>query len=154
MVGQLGTAGFSALGSYQQGMEQKDIDYANAVTERNNATQAEVVSKANAAQVERGATEAGAQARANMAASGVDANTGTPLEVMHSIAAKGELARRLTMYQGQLQAKGLQQQAAIDTAEGQAAAEAGLTQAGTTLLTAADKAANVMWPQTMASMGG
>jgi hypothetical protein len=150
---ELVTAGFSALGSEYQGEQQQAVENSNAKVELQNATQAQLAAKANAQQVERNTRSTIANARASFAASGVDVS-GSPLEVMHDIATKGELSRQLTIYQGQQQSKGFAGQAAIDKAKGEMDADAGYFQAGTTLLTAADKAAQTAFPATMAAMGG
>lgn len=141
MVGQLFTAGLSALGSEYQGEQEQAVENSNAKVELQNATQAQLTAKANAQGVERNTRSTIANARASFGAAGVDVGSGSPLEVMHDIATKGELSRQLTLYQGQQQARAFAGQSAIDTAKGNIDADAGYFQAGTTLLTAADKAA-------------
>lgn len=98
------------------------------------------------------------EAAAAYAAAGVDGG-GTPLAVMSDLATQGELSRRLLLYKGDVDAQnatyagqvnaqnllyngavtssGLNEQATIDRAQGAAAAAAGYTKAGTTLLTGA-----------------
>lgn len=153
MAGQMGSALFSAAGSIMQGQEEKNADYANARIARVNATSDELASKANAAQIETQTKGVLGQAAASAGASGVEM-TGSPLAVMHNIASRGELARQMTLYEGRNQARGQQTQAALDTDQGQVAAQAGYLQAGSTILTSADKGANQLFPGTMAAVGG
>ena len=80
------------------------------------------------------------QAQAATGASSVQA-TGSPLSVMHDIASQGELSRRLTIWKGQQQATGALGQGAIDEATGEAQQKAAQISGVSTLLTAADKAA-------------
>jgi hypothetical protein len=141
MVGQLAAAGLSAYGSEQAGAAQQSVDNANARIEGNNATAAELAAKSNAAQIERNVSRTTGQVTAGASASGVQAGTGTPIAVMHDVATEGALARRLTIFKGQQEAKGLFGQASIDVAQGKAAYQAGLYQAGSTLMTAGNQAA-------------
>lgn len=155
MVGELLTAGLSALGSEYSGEQQQAIENSNAKIELQNATQSQLVARANAAQVERNTRSTVSNARANFGAAGIDVGSGSPLAVMHDIATKGELSRQLTLYQGQQQARAFAGQSAIDTAKGNADADAGYFAAGTTLLTALDKAANTFATGGMAAgIGG
>jgi hypothetical protein len=152
MVGML-TAGVSALGSISGGQSEQAIENANSKTELVNAGNAEVLAKSNAQDVERGTRRAIGNAAADFGAAGVTPS-GSPLAVMHDVATQGELSKRLTVYQGELQAKGFAQEAAIAKARGDAAMKAAYFTAGTTLLTGLDKTLNSAFPETMAGMGG
>lgn len=141
MVGSLITAGLSAVGSMEQGAEEQNAENANVKNDLTNATNSQVAAKANAQGVERETKSAVADAQASFSAAGVDANSGSPLAVMHDVATKGELARRLTVYQGQLQAHGYAAEAANAKARGDADMTAAYFKSGTTLLTALDNEA-------------
>lgn len=145
MVGQLGAQALSVAGDYSQGQAGQQLENANARIEQTNATSDEIAAKANAAQLARNSARVTGQAKAAGGASGVQAGTGSPLSVMHDIASEGELSRRLTIWKGQMQAKGALGQAAIDTAQGEGLAQAGqikaITSASTFLTQDAEQAA-------------
>ncbi len=147
-------AGVSAAGSIMGGQAQASADKANAYAALQNSEAAQMTAKANAATVEQSVQRRLGEARAAMGASGADANTGSPLSVMRDLANQGELKRRLELYSGQTQSRKFAQEAALDKAQATASLNAGWWQAGSTVLTAADKAANNWFPATMASMGG
>jgi hypothetical protein len=130
----LAGAGASALGAYQQGQETQAADNYNAQVENIRATEAQQSSQAQAQIVDQqNAKKMGAVASA-FGAGGVDMS-GSPLEVMSSLASTSELNRQLTLYQGKVAASSDTQQATLQTTEGQLAAGAGAVKAGTTLLT-------------------
>lgn len=130
------------------GQKENLVENANAHVENMNANNAEVNSKVNAQSIDRATARTEANAHADFSASGVDANSGSPLEVMHDIATQGELAHRMTTYQGQMQAKGFAFQAVLDHQQGKADSEAGDAAAGTTLMSGLDKFANTQeWQQ-------
>lgn len=124
----------SAEGSAAQGLAAQNASSANARNERIFANQDELTAKADAAQTEQQTSRIVGQSQANAGASGVQGGTGSPLAVMHDVASQGELSRRLKLFQGQLGAHGAEDAAAIQQAQGNAAATAGGITAGSTIL--------------------
>lgn len=151
MAGQLATGLFSAAGSVLGAQDQAAVAKANAVDLTREATGDELAAKANAQSVERETARTLGQAQANAAASGVQLS-GSPLAVMHSIANQGELSRRLTVFNGQLAAKGALTQAAQQRAQASEDLTAGWVQGASTVLSSIDKGANARFPETMASI--
>ena len=142
-MGTTGAGGLaSAYGSYMQGQATQQADYANARIEAGNATSAELAAKSNAAEIGTHVNDVLGETQANTGASGVQA-TGSPLAVMHDIASRGALAQKLTIWKGQNAARADLGQAAIDSAEGAAAAKAGKLAAGATILTTAGQVAGM-----------
>jgi type II secretory pathway pseudopilin PulG len=131
-------AAASAVGSIKAGNEQAAVDKYNAGMQQQQANESLAAGNTQAAIGQQQTTEKMGQAAAAYGAAGVDMS-GSPLEVMSSLAAKGELNRRLTLYQGQTGAAKATNQAGLDLASGGMAQQAGVMQAGTTLLTAAGK---------------
>lgn len=126
----------SAVGSYQAGQEQAAADKYNSQVATVKSQQDTLDAQATAAQQAQQTKQQVAEQASAFAAGGVDMS-GTPLSVMLSTATQGELQRQLTLWQGGTQATADKQQAALDTASGAAAASAGTTKAGSTLLTGA-----------------
>jgi len=136
--------GVSALGTLttagaqmQQGQVAQQMASYNNIILNQRADQAQAEARARADIQARDSARRLGATRAAYGASGVDVNTGTPLEVMADEATEGELQRRLTLYQGDAQAYNLRQQGMLALAGGGAAANAADTAAGTTLLTGA-----------------
>ena len=148
MAGMLASAAFSSMGSIMQGQEQGGIAKYNAAAATQDATAQELAAKSNAAMTEQDNARRTGEARAAMSASGIDANKGSPLSVMHDLTSQGELSKQLTVYQGQNAARTDLGKAALDRAEATDDETAGWIQAGSTVLTAGDNAA-----QTIASGG-
>ena len=131
----------SAASSIKQGQATGAADSYNAEVQGLRAQEATNSSDAQAAVVGQQTTDKLGQAGAAFGAGGVDMS-GTPLEVMSSLANKGELNRRLTLYQGQVASIGDLNQQALDSAQGAAARSAATFAAGTTLLTGASMTAS------------
>lgn len=138
-------AGVSAVGSIQQGNAAQATANYNAAIEQQNAQQALAASQANAAITQQQTRRKLGEAAAAFGGAGVDMQ-GSPLDVMSDLATQGELQRRITLYQGTPQARGLTSQAGLDVAGGQAAASAGLTKAGGSLLTGISAAGKSLSP--------
>lgn len=134
-------AAVSAVGSIRAGNDQAAASKYNALVEDQNAVAARQQAGAAAEQKDNEVTRRLADARAAFAASGVDPNSGTPLDVMADSASQGELSKRLLLYQGDLTARGLGSQANLDRITGKNAQTAGYISAAGTLLTGAGKAA-------------
>lgn len=141
MVGQLLTAGFSAFGDVMQGQEQAGIAKANEHNEIQNANTAEVTAKANAGLKENSNERRYGEARAALSASGVDANTGSPLAIMHDVVTQGSLSQQLIKYQGQNAARTDLGKAALDKAEASDDLTAGWIKGATTVMTTGDDVA-------------
>lgn len=126
----------SATGQILGGNAQKNADDFNATISRQNATADIDNASADAMVQERQTTQALGKTKATYAAAGVDM-TGSPLEVLASQAANGELARQTIMYRGTLAANQQLSQATLDEYQGSNAQTAGYIAAGSTILTAA-----------------
>lgn len=134
-------AAVSAVGSIQQGNAQAKAYKYNAQIEEQNAVQARDAASAQAGQVDRDNKRKIAEAMAAYGASGVDVNQGSPLDVLSDLATEGELSKRIVLYQGELTARGDQQQAGLDRMNASSAQTAGYINAGATVLGAAGKVA-------------
>src|SRR5579883_2162187 len=108
----------------------------NAEVEQQRAQEAEQQAEAQAAIDKQNTARKMGQAEAAYGASGVDPNSGSPLNVMSDLATQGELTRQLTLYQGKIGAIADLQQGALDKLQGQNALTSGIVGAGSTLLTA------------------
>ncbi len=124
----------SAFGAIQQGQQASAAASYNAQAESQRATQQLQASQSQAQIVDQQNREKLGEAASAFGAAGVDMS-GTPLSVMSSLASKGELNKQLTLYQGKLGALASTNQAALDTAQGNAAASGSIIKAGSTLLT-------------------
>jgi hypothetical protein len=125
----------SAVGSIAAGNAANNAANYNAAVDRNNSIQAQNAADAQSVvQDQNTKAKLGAQ-KVAYAASGVDPNTGTPLDVMTNTAVQGKLDALTLRYGGQVQ--GLRDQSAATIAEyqGQQAQLAGDLNAGSTLLT-------------------
>ena len=130
-----------AVGAVKQGEQQQQaLDY-NASVERANAQNQINASQATAQQQEQVGRRQMGDIAASFGAAGVDAS-GSPLAVLADQAANSELTRQITLYRGKIGAASSTNQAAIDTLEGQNAAQAGYLRAGGTLLSAGTNFAN------------
>lgn len=135
-----GTA-VSAVGSIRAGNDAAAAAKYNAQVENQNAEASRRQGMAEAEQKGSEVTRRMADARAAFAASGVNPNSGTPLEVMSDLATQGELSKKLITYQSELSARGLSQQAQLDLVNAKNARTAGYLNAGSTVLTNAAKGA-------------
>jgi len=133
----LGVAGLAmqASGQAQAGAAARAASEANARALQLKAQTDVAAAEAEARQSELASERHYGTIRANYAASGVDVNTGSPLEVMADQHMQGALAAKLLRFQGQVQAQQDLAAAGIQRAQGGAAATAGYIGAGGTLLT-------------------
>jgi hypothetical protein len=135
--------GYSAINA---GATAKNTADYNAAVAEEQAQVALSSSQANAQQIaDQTRQKIGAVASA-YGAGGVDVSQGTPLSVMSDLQSQGEMTRQLTLYQGKIQAEGLQSTAALQTFGGQQAAAAAPISAFGTLLSGASSAAKNLQP--------
>lgn len=132
-------AATSAIGAVRSGNDQASALKYNALVENQNAEATRRQGQAEAEQKGSEVTRRMADARAAIAASGIDPNSGTPLELMSDMATQGELSKKLITYQSELSARGLSQQAQLDLVNARNAKTAGYLNAASTVLTSAGK---------------
>ena len=130
-----------AAGQIFSGEAQAKADNYNASVERQQADVGLTQSYIRGAQIDQQNARARGQQQAAYGASGVTGE-GTPLAVMLDQATRGEMNRRLSLYQGQVDATGRYQQSDADAAAAKAARWGSYFNAGATLLTSAEKAAS------------
>jgi hypothetical protein len=118
-------AAVTAVASISSGIAQQNAAEYNAQVDKNNAEQAQEAAGAQASVVEQQAAEKVAAQKAAYAASGVDVNTGTPVDVLTSTAASGKLDALTVRYGGQVRALGDQQAGTLAEYTGSQAAVAG-----------------------------
>jgi hypothetical protein len=135
-LAQIGGAGMQAAGAYAAGQQAATVDRFNANVARGNATQEQLAAQTNAAIEGQNITARMGEATAAYGAAGVDM-TGSPLAVMADLAAKGELQKRLTLYNGAMKARADTIAAQEADAEAKAAGSAGTIKGLGTLLTGA-----------------
>jgi hypothetical protein len=133
-IAQLAGSGIAAGGALAAGQQQQAIYNYNAGVERTNAATAITTSETNAGIIAQQTRARMGEASAAYGAGGVQMS-GSPLAVMASLAAKGELNKQLVLFQGRTQSQADTAQSAIQTAEGTAASTAGAIRAGGSLLT-------------------
>jgi hypothetical protein len=129
------TANAYAQSTYQQNAAQAQANagYYNAAVARNNASavmQAAIANKADQDKQNRAMLES---VRSKYLASGV-ALSGTPLLVLSDTAAQGALSSARILHQGEVQAAGYENQANLQTWQGDQALAIGESQAHATLL--------------------
>lgn len=132
--------GMSAIGQMTAGQGAANASYYNAAIQQQRADQIRSETASNAQlQVEQNRRNM-AQATANYGASGVDAQNGTPLEVLSDISTQGELARQLIVYRGTIGAMNAEEQAQLDLMKASSSKTAGTIGAFSTLLSSFGKA--------------
>jgi hypothetical protein len=94
-----------------------------------------------------------ANQKASMAANGVDSNSGTNTDVQTSTASQAELDRLTILYNANLKAWGLNQQAGQERIAGKNSTAAGATNATSTLIGSAGQFADIWNKWRMTSMG-
>ena len=140
-----GTA-VAAAGAVQQGAAAKQTANFNATVSRNNAVATEQAAAAEADRQNLQSRKLIASGVAAASASGIDPNSGSPLEVMADLAGQAKLDEELGRWQARERAKGYANQATIDTYTGREAARAGTINAGSSLLQGMSRAAGAMAP--------
>jgi hypothetical protein len=133
---QLAGGGIQAGGALAAGSQTAAIDRYDAGVAAANGQQALLASQTNAQIEGQNQSIAMGRAAAAFGAGGVTGG-GSPLAVMASLAAAGELNKRLALQAGTLAAQAGQRQAALYQAEGGEASTAADIKAGGTLLTGA-----------------
>ncbi len=129
----------SAIGAIQQGQAaKKAADYNSAI-----ATQNSAIARQNAAdkahQADRETYLRLGSIRANQGASGGAAGEGSVLDVIGDVAAQSELEKQHIIYQGELQARGFQNESTLDTFAGETQQNTSYWKAGGELLSGASK---------------
>lgn len=127
----------SAIGAIQQGQAAKSAAEYNATIAMQNAEIARSNARAKAQQQERETYLRLGSIRANQGASGGTANEGSVLDVIGDVAAQSELEKQQIIYQGELQARGFQNEATLETFAGDTKQTAGYWKAGSELLSGA-----------------
>ena len=132
---QIASAVFSAIGAISQGQAAGDAADFNAAVQRQNAELALRDSKMRVSQSEREQFLRMGAIRAQYGAGGTGrADEGSVLDVLADTAAQGELEKQNLLYQGQVAARGYQNTATLDDAQGANAERSGFLQAGAELL--------------------
>lgn len=144
-VAAVGGTVMSAAGAANSAASQEAAANYNAQVAQVQATNAQQQAAAQSQQVAQNTTRQMGQAAAAYGAGGVDMQ-GSPLAVMSDLATQGELSKRLTIYQGTVQAQSDQQQAGVDIATGQNAATAGTTKVAGTILTGLSNTTRIVQP--------
>lgn len=127
-------AAATAAGAIQQGQAAKNTANFNAQVSRNNAIGVEQASAAESDRQNLQSRKLIASGVAAAGASGVDPNSGSPLEVVADLAGQAKLDEELAKWQARERAKGYATQATLDTYTGRQAARAGTITAGASLL--------------------
>lgn len=135
VLGGLSSAGAQA----QQAQQAQMVGSWNQQIAERQAQQLEAETRLRADMTSRENQRKIAQTRAAYGAAGVEP-TGTVLDVLQDQATELELQRQLGIYSGTSNAAAIRMRGALAGAQGSAAAEAGYTAAGTTLLTTAANA--------------
>lgn len=129
----------SAVGQAQQGEQQARMAQYNQQIQYQRARDLQSQAEAQAAIEKNQSDRKVGQIGAAYGASGVDADQGTPLEVMADSAAQGELQRQLTIWGGRVGVGNAVTQGNIDAIQGGNALTNSTYGAGSTLLTGALK---------------
>jgi len=126
-------AGTTAYAAYESGQSQKRASNYNRMMAENNAIAARQQAAAKQKQQDRETKMRLGAIRANQGAFG-GAMEGSALDVLGDTAAQLELQRQNIEYAGELQARGFDATAVLDSIRGENAARAGYYQAGASLL--------------------
>lgn len=128
-----------ATGALSAGKAQSDMANYNAAVAANQAIAAQQSAAFDEEQHRTKLAKLLSTQKANYGASGVDPNTGTPLQVMADTAAQGELDALAIRYGGAVGAARATSQAELDKMQAKSARVAGYYGAGTSLLTGASR---------------
>lgn len=134
IVATVAAAGVGAYASYAQGQAQKEASEFNAKVAENNAMAAEQQGQFDAQQIRDKNRRLVASQRAAYAASGVDPNSGSPLDVYRDTKISGELEALTAIYTGRTSANAQTAQASLDRARANSASNAGTLGAASSLL--------------------
>lgn len=141
VIAAVAAAGTAAYSANEQGKNAKDVAEYNSEMQRRAALDAEQRGAIDAADKRQEVRRLIARQHAVMGGSGMDPNSGTNLGLMTETAGQGELDSLKIKYNAQRQAAGLNSQAELTTAQGNAAQSAGQLNAAGSLLSGASKAA-------------
>lgn len=130
-------AGAAAYGAIQSGNAASAADNYNAEVAAANATAATQQAQQNAMLQQQQAKQQLGSVVASYGASGVDAGSGSALDVLSMSASNAELDRQTILYKGQLQANGYTDEAQLDSSSAANAGEQGDLKAASSLLTGA-----------------
>jgi hypothetical protein len=133
-------AAISGYSAYQSGQSQKKASKYNADMAEMKALDASHRGATEAAAKRDHARKIGASQAANMAASGVRIDSGTPLSLLTETAGLGQLDALTSLNNAQREAWGYGGQATLDRYQGKAAARAGVLNSAGTMLGGASKA--------------
>lgn len=140
-VAAVAAAGVTAYSAVQQGKAASDAANYNAKLAAQNAAIAQQQAQSQATQQQAQARAKIGAAEAAYGASGVDAGSGSPLDVLSSSAQQSEFGRQTILYNGNLKALGYNDQTQLDNAAAGNALAQGDLKAGSAVLTGAAGAA-------------
>ena len=124
----------SAIGSLQQGQAAKQASEYNATIATQNAAIARQNAADKAHQADRETYLRLGSIRANQGAAGGAAGEGSVLDVIGDVAAQSELEHQQIVYQGELQARGYQNTATLETYSANTKQSSSYWKAGSELL--------------------
>ena len=124
----------SAFGAYQQGKQEQQAYNQNAEVSEQSAEAARVRAKLNEYQKQKVANQQIGTQRAVYAKSGVNINTGSPIDVMIEDLSNAYLDIEIDNYNNEVAARGFQSEADNLRFYGKQAKNAGMGKAGLTLL--------------------
>lgn len=124
----------SAIGALQQGQSAKSAATYNVQIATQNAAIARQNAADKAHQADRETYLRLGSIRAQQGASGGNSGEGSVLDVIGDVAAQSELERQNIIYHGELQARGFENSATLDTYTGETQQRASYWKAGSELL--------------------
>lgn len=130
----------SVISAFSQGRASSSASTYNAQVMAQNADIARSNASMQAAQIERETKIRLGAIRAAQGKSGGTGDSGSVLDVLGDVASQSELERQHALYQGELQARGYQNSAALDSAAASNAGTSGFLRAGSELLSGSVKA--------------
>lgn len=133
-----GTA-LQAIGSIQQGNQQRQLAEAQAAQLDLQAAQERDAAIAQAEKIRRAGRSQAAQAEASYAASGVSVGTGTPVRINETITRDAEEDAYMTILTGDRRGQTLDTEAALNRRAGRNAQQAGYVGAASSVLGGASK---------------
>lgn len=131
---QVAAAVVGAIGAIRQGQAARSAADYNAAIAEQNAQAIRQQSEIQTKQIERENFLRLGSIRAAQGKAGGDTGQGSVLDVIGDAAAQGELDKQNSIYRAELQARGYQNTAALDTFSGRSAQTAGFMKAGSELL--------------------
>lgn len=141
LIGAAGTL-FSASNQADAGSQEKELANYQASQLERNAGQSQAVAQRQAIEERRKARLLESRAQAVAAASGGGASDSTVVNLIGNIEKQGEYNALTALYNGDMQAANMKEEAGIRRKTGKAAAYAGQTQAASTILSGASSLYN------------